>query len=111
MAQNEKAKKVLVGVPVSLSGKETEQTHKSLAFIEQLQAALGKEVSVESVDETLSTKEAQKMIAHDGSKPEDEHAEAARLILADYLKLQSAQAAPAVAASSKNTDSLEKPPF
>ncbi len=79
-------KKVLVGVPLSLEGGETEQTHKSLAFLEQLQKELGPAVEVESVDETLTSVEAERRIRAEGSALEDAHAEAARLMLADYLR-------------------------
>lgn len=82
----EQIKKILVGVPMGLEGNETEQTHKSLAFIDSLRAALGEEMDIESVDETLTSVEAQRMIRYEGGKPEDEHAEAARLMLQDYLR-------------------------
>lgn len=78
--------KVLVGVPVSLSGEETEQTYKSLQFIEALQAVLPTIISVESIDETLTSVEAQKNLAFEGASAEDEHAEAARIMLSDYFK-------------------------
>lgn len=76
---------VLIGMPISLSGEETEQTHKTLVFMEQLREALGAEVEVEGVDETLTSVEAAKNIATEGAAAKDEHAEAARIILADYL--------------------------
>lgn len=90
IATGEGAEQVLVGVPMSLAGEETEQTHKALAFIEQLRAALGAEVEIEGVDETLTSKEASQRIKAEMGKPEDEHAEAARLILVHYLKRKQA---------------------
>lgn len=86
IVEKERIIKVLVGIPLSLEGNETEQTHKSLAFLEALRAKLGPNIEVEGVDETLTSVEAQRMIAHEGAKKEDEHAEAARLMLADYLR-------------------------
>ncbi len=84
----EDVKKVLVGVPISLEGNETEQTHKTLAFVEKLREALGASVSIETVDETLTSIEAQRMLQHEGVDATQEHAEAARLMLEDYLRQQ-----------------------
>lgn len=79
-------KKVLVGVPLNLEGEETDQTHVSLAFMEQLRDLLGGDVTVEGVDETLTSVEAEHRLAAEGGKAQDEHAEAARLMLEEYLK-------------------------
>jgi putative holliday junction resolvase len=80
------ARKVLVGVPLSLSGEETEQTHVCLSFIESLREALPETVEVVGVDETLTSIEAERQIKYEGVNSEDAHAEAARLMLSDYLK-------------------------
>lgn len=82
----EEAVKVLVGVPVNLEGEETQQTHKTLEFIELLRESLGDDVEVEGVDETLTSVEAQRVLRHEGGSDKDEHAEAARLMLSDYLQ-------------------------
>lgn len=88
LVEEEKIKKVLVGVPISLAGGETAQTHASLVFMEQLREVLGKEIEVEGVDETLTSVEAGRQLKFEGAKLEEEHAEAARLMLADYIALQ-----------------------
>lgn len=82
----EKVTTVLVGVPVSLEGEETEQTHVSLRFIEQLQEALGEGVAVVSVNETLTSAEAERRIAREGGSLHEAHAEAARIMLEEYLR-------------------------
>lgn len=82
---DEQVTKVLVGVPLSLSGNETQQTHVSLQFIERLRQALGSSVVVEGVDETLTSVEAERIVRDEGGKKGDAHAEAARLMLEDYL--------------------------
>jgi len=82
----EGASKVIVGVPVSLEGNETEQTYVSLAFIERLQEALSEGVEVISADETLTSVEAERRLAEQGVAKDESHAEAARIILEDYLK-------------------------
>ena len=85
LVAQEQVTKVLVGVPVGLGGDETEQTHKALAFMEKLRDNLGLEVDVEGIDETLTSAEAGRIVSAEGGRPEDEHAEAARLMLADYF--------------------------
>ena len=86
LVAKEKVTKILVGVPVSLEGEETEQTFVSLRFIEQLQEALGEGVDVISVDETLTSVEAENRLAREGTKKEEAHAEAARIMLGEYLR-------------------------
>jgi putative holliday junction resolvase len=86
IVSSEQAATVLVGVPVGLSGQETNQTHVSLAFIEKLRGELGADVTIEGVDETLTSVEAERSIRREGGKAEDAHAEAARLMLAAYLR-------------------------
>lgn len=83
----ERVDKIIVGVPVSLDGELTEQTHVSLAFIEKLQARVGEAVEVISVDETLTSVEAEASVARDGVSKDEAHAEAARIILGEYLIL------------------------
>ncbi len=79
----EGVQKILVGVPLNLDGNPTQQTHRTLTFIATLRTAV--DVAVAEVDETLTSAEAGRWLRHEGGKKEDEHAEAARLMLADYL--------------------------
>ena len=85
IVQREGVKKILVGIPAGLSGNETEQTHKNLAFVERLREALGPGISVEGVDETLTSAEADRVLRTEGGDMSDQHAEAARLMLVNYL--------------------------
>jgi len=85
LVEQEEVKKVLVGVPVSLSGGETAQTRASLTFLEKLQSVLGDKVAVEGVDEVFSSKEARRRLRAEGGNEGEEHMEAARLMLADYI--------------------------
>jgi putative transcription antitermination factor YqgF len=86
LINQERVAKILVGVPVSLDGEITDQTHVSLAFIEKLQACVGEAVEVISVDETLTSVEAEASVARDGVAKDEAHAEAARIMLAEYLR-------------------------
>lgn len=82
----ERVKKILVGVPVSLAGKETAQTRESLNFMEELRGCLKHEIEVEGVDETLTSVAAEQNLRAEGKGLEEEHAEAARIMLEDYLR-------------------------
>ena len=88
IVQNEKATKVLVGVPISLSGKQSEQSKSSLVFIDQLGVALGHDVTITGVDETFTSVEAERRLKAEGADHLQAHAEAARLMLDQYLKQQ-----------------------
>lgn len=77
---------VVVGVPLSLEGNETDQTRTIKAFIVSLKEFLGDTPQVVTVDETLTSVEAASRIKQEGGKKEDEHAEAARIMLDDFLR-------------------------
>lgn len=85
VVEQEEIVKILVSVPKSLSGEETAQTRVSLDFVARLKDELGDEVEVEGVDEVFSSKEARRNLQAEGGKIAEEHVEAARLMLADYL--------------------------
>lgn len=85
IVEEEDVSKILVGVPRSLSGEESDQTHASLAFIEDLRDQLPT-LPIEEVDETFTSVEAERTVAAEGGKKEETHAEAARLMLESYLK-------------------------
>ena len=82
----EQVRQVLVGVPVSLAGEATTQTEVSKTFMAELMKALPAEVRVVGVGETFTSKEAERIIRQEGGRLEEAHAEAARLMLEDYLK-------------------------
>jgi putative transcription antitermination factor YqgF len=54
------AERVVVGLPLSLSGEDSDQTRETRAFAERLAAVLGPEVPVEVYDERLTTRLAQR---------------------------------------------------
>ena len=86
LIEEEDVERVLVGVPLSLSGEETNQTHVSLQFIERMRT-LFEDVDIEGVDETLTSVEAERRIKSEGAKPIESHAEAARMMLEDRMRL------------------------
>lgn len=79
---------IIVGLPVNLKGRHTQQTRETLAFIDKLRQRLSEDVVIATVDETLTSVEAGRRAKIEGLPNEEEHAEAARLMLADYLKHQ-----------------------
>ncbi len=80
----EKIEKILVGLPLNLDGEETKQTEVSKQFMGMVRKALP-DISVEAVDETLTSVEAEKRIAFEGGNKADAHSEAARIFLEQYL--------------------------
>jgi putative Holliday junction resolvase len=81
--------KVLVGVPMGMSGEKTQQTRVSLDFIKELESRLSDEIQVKGIDERLTSVEAGQRIRAEGGNMEDEHMEAARLMLDSYLAANS----------------------
>lgn len=91
MIRNNQTKKILVGLPIGLSGQETDQTRKTKDFVDQLRRSFGNEVEIATVDETLTSVEARRRLETEAGRPEDEHAEAARIMLEEYLAGQRKQ--------------------
>lgn len=84
----ENVRQVLVGLPLNLARQATRQTDATRTFIADLQGRLGENVMVDAVDETMSSIEAERQIRGEGGRPQEAHAEAARLMLAQYLQKQ-----------------------
>ncbi len=80
----EKVGTILIGVPISLSGNPSQQTHLTRDFITKLQAGFPT-LTIKEVDETLTSWSADEQIRQEGGKKEDAHMEAARLILQTHL--------------------------
>ncbi len=71
--------RVVVGLPLGLSGRDTEQTREARAFAEALTARLGERVPVELHDERFTTKLAQQAAGGAGRAAEDSRAAAVLL--------------------------------
>jgi putative Holliday junction resolvase len=80
---------VLVGLPLSLSGADTEQTRETRAFAAQLSRRLGENVPVEMHDERFTTLMAQRMEGARGSARTSEDSRAAAHLLESWLAAQS----------------------
>jgi putative holliday junction resolvase len=61
LTQERDVQRVVVGLPLSLRGEDTDQTRETRLFAERLSRRLGAEIPVELHDERLTTKMAQRM--------------------------------------------------
>ena len=78
--------RVVVGLPLSLQGTDTEQTRETRAFARHLSQRLGPEVPVEMHDERFTTRMAQRM---EGERSASEDSRAAAHLLESWLAGQS----------------------
>jgi putative Holliday junction resolvase len=77
---------VVVGLPLSLSGADTEQTRETRAFAERLARRLGEQIPVELHDERFTTRLAQRM---EGTFAASEDSRAAAHLLESWLAARS----------------------
>ncbi|MEO6077203.1 MAG: Holliday junction resolvase RuvX, partial [Candidatus Andersenbacteria bacterium] len=76
------------GVPYHVEdGSETQQTKLTRDFLSELKNKLELALDIVEIDETLTSKEAKRTLAIEGAQATEEHAEAARILLAEYLAL------------------------
>jgi putative Holliday junction resolvase len=73
---------VVVGLPLSLRGTDTEQTRETRAFAAALASRLGEDTPVEMHDERFTTRMAQRL---DGAATESEDSRAAAHMLESWL--------------------------
>jgi putative Holliday junction resolvase len=76
------ATRVVVGLPLALSGGDTDQTRESREFAERLAARLGATIPVELYDERFTTRIAQRT---GGGARAAEDSRAAAVLLEDWL--------------------------
>ncbi len=102
IARREGAARVIVGLPLSLSGDAGPQARSTMRFVEELRATIG-DIPVDVWDERYSTTQAQESLQQRGVRGKAQRASvdmiAAATILQSYLdhqnrRLDSAEAAP-----------------
>ena len=81
--------RVIVGLPLSLAGMDTEQTRETRAFANELSQRLGEGIPVEMHDERFTTLLAQRMEAPAGAFQSSEDSRAAAHLLESWLAAQS----------------------
>jgi putative Holliday junction resolvase len=88
LVREREVERVVVGLPLSLRGGDTEQTRETRAFAERLSRRLGAEIPVELHDERFTTRIAQRM---EGSHGANEDSRAAAHLLESWLAADSAR--------------------
>ncbi len=86
LVQDHGVERVLVGLPLSLQGQDTDQTRETRAFAERLAVRLGREIPVEMYDKRFTTRIAQRM---EGQFVASEDSRAAAHLLESWLTAQS----------------------
>jgi putative Holliday junction resolvase len=74
--------RIVVGLPLSLQGHDTDQTREARAFAAALAELVGPEVAVEMYDERFTTRMAQQS----GGRDSDEDSRAAAVLLEEWLR-------------------------
>jgi putative Holliday junction resolvase len=82
LVREREVERVVVGLPLSLRGSDTDQTRETRAFAERLSRRLGDSVPVEMHDERFTTRIAQRM---EGTFTESEDSRAAAHLLESWL--------------------------
>jgi len=85
LVQEREVARVVVGLPLSLRGGDTEQTRETREFAARLARRLGEEVPVEMHDERFTTRMAQRL---DGPASTSEDSRAAAHMLESWLTAQ-----------------------
>jgi putative holliday junction resolvase len=86
LVQEREVARVVVGLPLSLSGADSDQTRETREFAERLSRRLGEQVPVEMYDERFTTRMAQRM---EGSHRASEDSRAAAHLLESWLTARS----------------------
>jgi putative transcription antitermination factor YqgF len=82
LVEEREVERVVVGLPLSLRGEDTEQTLETRTFAERLSRRLGQKIPVEMHDERFTTRIAQRM---EGPFAESEDSRAAAHLLESWL--------------------------
>jgi putative Holliday junction resolvase len=85
LVQEREVERVVVGLPLSLRGEDTEQTRETREFAERLARRLGDGVPVELHDERFTTRMAQRM---EGAPSTSEDSRAAAFMLESWMSAQ-----------------------
>lgn len=76
----------VVGIPYHVEdGSETQQTKTTKEFIAALKERFGSVMKYIEVDETLTSRAAKENLKYEGGDEKQEHAEAARIMLQEYI--------------------------
>jgi putative holliday junction resolvase len=85
LVREREVEQVVVGLPLSLRGTDTEQTDETRVFARRLTNCLGDKIPVEMHDERFTTVIAQRLERSQGPFNESEDSRAAALLLESWL--------------------------
>ena len=89
IVREREVERVIVGLPLSLDGSDTEQTRETRAFADELAARLGEGIPVEMHDERFTTRLAQRIDTTAGARAKaSEDSRAAAHLLESWLAAQ-----------------------
>jgi putative holliday junction resolvase len=91
LVREREVERVIVGLPLSLAGTDTEQTRETRAFASELSQRLGEGIPVEMYDERFTTRMAQQMhgTGRSGGFAASEDSRAAAHLLESWLASRS----------------------
>jgi putative Holliday junction resolvase len=91
LVREREVERVIVGLPLSLAGTDTEQTRETRAFARELSQRLGEGIPVEMHDERFTTRMAQQMqgVGRSGAFTTSEDSRAAAHLLESWLASRS----------------------
>jgi putative Holliday junction resolvase len=89
LVREREVERVVVGLPLSLDGSDTEQTREARAFADELSQRLGDSIPVEMHDERFTTVLAQKLDGPGRAFATSEDSRAAAHLLESWLAAQS----------------------
>jgi putative Holliday junction resolvase len=89
LVSERQVERVVVGLPLSLRGEDTDQTRETRTFARRLSLRLGEEVPLEMHDERFTTRIAQRMEEMGGTATASEDSRAAAHLLESWLTARS----------------------
>jgi putative Holliday junction resolvase len=89
LVREREVERVVVGLPLSLDGSDTEQTRETRAFAGELSRRLGEDIPVEMHDERFTTRLAQRMEVPGAAFKTSEDSRAAAHLLESWLASRS----------------------
>jgi len=89
LVREREVERVVVGLPLSLRGDDTDQTQEARKFAQRLSLRLGESIPVEMHDERFTTRMAQRMESVGGAFAASEDSRAAAHLLESWLASRS----------------------
>ena len=85
LVSEREVERIVVGLPLSLSGRDSDQTREARGFADKLRSALGGAVPIDLYDERFTTAIAQRTGSPEAGAASAEDSRAAAVLLEDWL--------------------------